>query len=165
MSPAGESKGFAHVDFANVEAADSIMQANMESQFFLDGRGLNLDYAGPPSSKPSFPPSNTLHFKNYSGDEAALQTALEEFAPVIKSIRISTPFCFCPSDLSILIPFLSAEPTNEGKQSLRLHRVRLAGRCYFSDRKVQWKGNCGWRSPWIVICTGQESNGRPTEIW
>jgi RNA recognition motif-containing protein len=92
MSPTGESKGFAHVDLGDVASAEGIMKANLESQFFLEGRGLNLDFAGPPSSKPSFPPSNTLHFSNYSGDEDTLQSALQEFAPVIKSIRISEPF-------------------------------------------------------------------------
>ncbi|KAF8512804.1 hypothetical protein JB92DRAFT_2790557, partial [Gautieria morchelliformis] len=88
VAPTGESKGFAHVDLSDVASAEAVMQANAESQFFLEGRGLNLDYAGPPSSKASFPPNTTLHFSNYSGDEEGLQTVLEEFAPSIKSLRI-----------------------------------------------------------------------------
>ena len=108
MSPTGESKGFAHVDLADVASAEAIMQANAESQFFLDGRGLNLDYAGPPASRAAFPPSNTLHFSSYSGDETGLRTALGEFISLIKNIRISkSPFFLL---LSRLMPIEVRNP-------------------------------------------------------
>jgi hypothetical protein len=96
------------------------MQANAESQFFLEGRGLYLDYAGPPASKPSFPPNTTLHFSNYSGDEEGLQTVLDEFAPSIKSLRISkfsSPTLLSSTSYS----HVSAEPANGGNQPFRIY--------------------------------------------
>ncbi|KAF8588048.1 hypothetical protein K439DRAFT_1630083 [Ramaria rubella] len=87
VSPTGESKGFAHVDFSDVDGAQAVMQAQSESQFYLDGRGLFMDFAGP-ANKPAFPPSPTLHFSNYNGDEAMLEEALKEHADVIQSIHI-----------------------------------------------------------------------------
>lgn len=112
MSPSGESKGFAHIDLSDIAAAEAAMKASAENQFFLNGRGLYLDYAGPPSSKPAFPPSSTLHFSGYSGDEDGLQLALEEFAPSITNLRISKLYF---SSLFHVSWFLKCETHKLGK--------------------------------------------------
>jgi RNA recognition motif-containing protein len=87
-SPSGESKGFAHVDVTDVATAEAIMKANTDAQFFLDGRALFLDYAVQ-STGANNEPRETLHFSNYSGDEALLQEAFKEFEDVIQETKIS----------------------------------------------------------------------------
>jgi len=94
MSPSGESKGFAHVDFGDQATAEAVMKAHAESQFFLDGRQLVLDYATPVGSSMPSIPVRTLHFANFSGDEALLKETLDEYTDVIEEIKLSAYFFF-----------------------------------------------------------------------
>ena len=99
------------------------MKANAEAQFFLDGRGLFLDYAAAAAAPRINMPADTLHFSNYSGDEALLQEAFKEFEDVIQETRLSmclfhgshfyrltSPQCGIPKQMHLVAMALSSLP-------------------------------------------------------
>ncbi|KAF8521105.1 hypothetical protein BU17DRAFT_88371 [Hysterangium stoloniferum] len=88
MTQDGVSKGFAHIDFATLPESEAVVEASSKEQFFIDGRLLRIDFAGPVKALTPRPPSNILHIGNYSGNEAQLAVALSDYQDRIRDIRL-----------------------------------------------------------------------------
>ncbi|KAE9399406.1 hypothetical protein BT96DRAFT_691822, partial [Gymnopus androsaceus JB14] len=83
----GRNRGFAHVDFESVEQAQAAMQALNNGTTSIGGRYVNLDYAAKATKAPA-PPSKTLYFLRYPGDEGDLRAALSEHEGSVVAVRL-----------------------------------------------------------------------------
>ncbi|EJD42960.1 RNA-binding domain-containing protein [Auricularia subglabra TFB-10046 SS5] len=82
----GQTRGFAHVQFASIEGAQAAVDAAAGQPIFFGGRHARVEFAANDPNPPQDPsePTNNLLLYQFHGDEASVQ---ELFAPYIHFIN------------------------------------------------------------------------------
>ncbi|KAJ7748567.1 hypothetical protein B0H16DRAFT_1888340 [Mycena metata] len=78
VHPGGEFRGFAHVEYMQVEDAKAAYESFAEEPLYMLDRNIRVDFA-PERPTAANPPTNKLYFYDFRGNEETLRTALAEF--------------------------------------------------------------------------------------
>lgn len=89
LNPSGAPRGFAHVEFPNIEAATKVLEADSKAPFYLADRDLHFDYA-PEKTVVINEPHHKLYIYDFDGDENALAAAFSEYSQGIVGTHMST---------------------------------------------------------------------------
>ncbi|KAG0708379.1 hypothetical protein DFH29DRAFT_892200, partial [Suillus ampliporus] len=91
-TPEGMSRGFGHVQFANVDDASEVIKADKEDPIYIMNRDIYLDHAALQES-PVLEPYHTLFVRPFSGAEDDLREVFRDFEHSIADVRL----CACVS--------------------------------------------------------------------
>ncbi|KAK2465555.1 hypothetical protein APHAL10511_002447 [Amanita phalloides] len=86
----GVNKGFAHVQFAELEGAIAAYESHQNEPLWIRNRPLVLNYARPRKT-PGPTRCNTLYFKEFEGGMMALQNVLKKYARHVVRINYLQP--------------------------------------------------------------------------
>jgi nucleolin len=87
----GRSRGFAHIEFASIADATSVVEASKTSSFKILDRELKVDYA-PPRFQHTPEPYHVLYVSEFVGNEEELRSAMKDYGSSITKVTLSSFF-------------------------------------------------------------------------
>ncbi|KII90202.1 hypothetical protein PLICRDRAFT_174973 [Plicaturopsis crispa FD-325 SS-3] len=88
VSPDGRLRGFAHIEFAELDNAKAAVEDHQQSPFVLQTRDLIVDYAPERTTQLANPPFQKLFIRNWHADERAVREAFGDHGRNIKDVYL-----------------------------------------------------------------------------
>ncbi|KAG2131685.1 hypothetical protein DEU56DRAFT_902485 [Suillus clintonianus] len=126
-SAEGMSRGFGHVQFANVDDASKVIKADEEDPIFIMNRDIFLDHAAV-QEQPVLEPYHTLFIRPFGGAEDDLRQVFTDFEHSIADVRILRDKMTGESRGSAFVEFKNAETATEALEALKDYKDPSTGR-------------------------------------
>lgn len=89
MTPDGRSRGFAHIEYSNLNDAVSAVDSCAAEPIYIQDRDVRVDFA-PPRQVANMEPNSKLYFVDFNADEETIRSSFQEYARDITSVYLCT---------------------------------------------------------------------------
>ncbi|KAG1740184.1 uncharacterized protein EDB91DRAFT_1133534 [Suillus paluster] len=126
-TPEGMSRGFGHVQFANVADASEVIKADQEDPIYIMNRDIYLDHAAL-QQPPVLEPYHTLYVRPFGGAEDDLREVFRDFEQSIADVRLLRDRETGASKGSAFVEFKNVEAATEALEAINDQKDPSTGR-------------------------------------